>query len=77
MSPVSREGWLIVFGFVAAMIASAVGLLWLGIIGKPLWGLVLFVVVAIIAGTMFVRTANRKGDHQRTVADYRKQRPGG
>jgi purine-cytosine permease-like protein len=75
MGPISREGWLVVLAFVLAMIAGAVIGMWLGLSGAPFWGVISFAVIAIIAGAVLIVMANSKGDHQRTVADYRKQSP--
>jgi F0F1-type ATP synthase assembly protein I len=76
MAPVRREGWLVVLAFVAGLIAGAVIGAWLGLAGAPLWGVVSFALIGLIAGFGFIAIANHKGDHARTVADYRKLAPG-
>jgi len=76
MAPVSREGWLVVCGFVAAMLIGGAAFVALSVGGMPVLGIVTFVAVAAIAGGTFIALSVRRGDHQRTVADYRRTRAG-
>jgi hypothetical protein len=76
MGPVTREGWLVVFAFVAALVAGAVIGMLLGFGGAPFSGVAAFAALGIVAGLAFIMIAKHKGDHQRTVADYRRLRLG-
>lgn len=71
MAPISREGWLVVWAFVASLAIGALGFLGLTLSGSPLLGIVIFVVLAASGMGLFVGLASRKGDAQRTVEDYR------
>ena len=77
MTPVSREGWLVVAGFIAAMIIGAVAMGALMLSGAFALGIISFVVIAIIAGGAFIWLSVTHGDNTRTVADYRSKRQGG
>ena len=77
MMPVSREGWLVVAGFVAAMIIGAAAMGALMLSGAFALGIISFVVIAIIAGGAFIWLSVTHGDNTRTVADYRRMRQGG
>lgn len=77
MAPVSREGWLIVAAFVVSMAVGGVAFLALALTGSVIMGAVIFVVVAGLAGSMFVTAASMKGDRDHTVDDYRSGRAGG
>lgn len=72
MSPVNRAGYAVVVGFVGAMLVGAVGWAALTQLGLFVVGLAVFVILTAAAGGAFVWLAQVKGDHQRTVADYRK-----
>lgn len=76
MAPVRVEGWLVMIAFVVLLMAGAAIGAWLAVAGAPLWGVVAFALIGLISGFGFVAIANRKGDHARTVADYRKLAPG-
>lgn len=71
MAPVSREGFLVIYGSVAAMVFGAAAFAVLAALGMPILGVVVFIVAAALAGWMFISLANGRGDHQRTVADYK------
>ena len=71
MSPVSREGWLVVLAFVASMLVGGAAFTALAITGDVVIGAVLFAVVAATAGSMLIAVSLRKGDRNHTVADYR------
>jgi membrane protein implicated in regulation of membrane protease activity len=71
MAPVSRKGFLVVYGFVAGMVLGGVAFVGLAALGMPIIGAVVFVLAAAVAGWMFISLANSRGDHQRTVAEYK------
>ena len=76
MSPVSREGWLVVLAFLASVAVGGTAFAALAATGSVVIGAVLFAVVAALAGSMFVTAAVAKGDRNHTVADYRSGRVG-
>ncbi|MEJ0098149.1 MAG: hypothetical protein WDM84_09880 [Bauldia sp.] len=77
MTPVSREGWLVVGGFVAAMLVGALLFVWQMIADHVAAGVILFALFAIIGAGGFLWASVAKGDRTRTVADYRAMRRGG
>jgi hypothetical protein len=76
MAPVSREGWLVSLGFVLALVLGGAAYVVLDLAGYTILAIVVFALVAAAAGFAFIRTAQRKGDHNRTVADYRGKKVG-
>ena len=72
MAPVAPAGWFVAVAFLAAMAAGGLAFILLALGGMPIWGVALFVAVAVVAGGAFIAIAYRKGDRQRTVEDYRK-----
>ena len=76
MSPVSSEGWLVVYAFIAAMGVGALLFLWLGLSGSIVAGVIVFVLFAIAGGGGFLWMAGTKGDTARTVDDYRRMGQG-
>jgi hypothetical protein len=76
MAPVSPEGWWVVAVFVAATVIGFAALLVLGMNGQLVSGIVLFVLLALGSGGMFVGMSSRKGDKQRPVDDYKAGRVG-
>jgi hypothetical protein len=74
MTPVSREGRLVVAGFVAAILAGGVVFLLLMLTGNVVAAVILYAAVAILAGGGFLWAAVARGDTTRTVADYRAMR---
>lgn len=76
MSPVSREGWLVVLAFLASMAVGGTAFAALAATGSVVLGAVLFAVVAALAGSMFITAAIAKGDRNHTVAEYRGGRVG-
>jgi hypothetical protein len=77
MTPVSREGWMVVAGFVIAMLVGALLFAALMTAGSVVLGVALFALVAILAGGGFIWAAIAHGDNQRTAADYRRMGKGG
>ena len=71
MAPVSREGWWVVWVFVAAVVVGALGLLFLGMNGQIVSGIAMFVILALLGGAMFIGMAQTRGDKDRTVEDYK------
>ncbi len=77
MTPVRREGWLVVAGFVAAMVIGAVLMGALMFSGAFALGIICFAAIAIVAGGTFIWLSVTHGDNTRTVADYRRMHQGG
>lgn len=78
MSPVSPEGWNVVWSFVRWMTGGAIAAVILVIIGlytSQWWVYVLAVIVyvasAAYGGWYFISTAYKRGDKQNTVDDYK------
>lgn len=77
MSPVTREGWIVVWAFVAAMGLGAVALFVATLVfQKPLIGFIIFLVLASFGMTGFLLLAKQRGDNQHTVEDYKAGRVG-
>jgi hypothetical protein len=76
MAPVSREGWLVALGFIGGMMLAGLGFVGFAVSGSPVLGVVFFVVVAALSAWGFIKAAKDRGDHQRTVDDYRKRGSG-
>ena len=77
MTPVSREGWLVVGGFVAAMLVGALLFVWQMIADHVAAGVILFALFAVIGAGGFLWASVARGDKTRTAADYRRMRQGG
>jgi hypothetical protein len=74
MAPVHWKGWMVAFAFLVAMLVGAlVGGFFL-LSRQWVTGAVVFVSFAFVAGAGFIGVAHRKGDHVRTVANYREDR---
>lgn len=76
MSPVSREGWLVVAGFVAAMLVGALLFAALMFADHVAAAVITFALFALAGGGGFLWASVAKGDTSRTVADYRALRRG-
>lgn len=77
MSPVTREGWLVVWAFVAAMVLGAVALFVATLAFQaPLIGFIIFLMLASFGMTGFLLLAKQRGDNQHTVEDYKAGRVG-
>ena len=74
MSPVSREGWLVVGTFVVCMVVGGLSLLGFGLADRFAIGIGLFVVLAIAGASFLWWAAYAHGDTTRTVAEYRAMR---
>ena len=78
MSPVTREGWRVVWTFVSWMTGGAIAAVILVLVGLYLnqWWLyvaaaVVYVASSAYGGWYFVTTAMKRGDRTKTVDDYR------
>lgn len=74
MAPVHWKGWAVAFGFVLAMCLGGLGAWWFIARGEMTKGFIVFGVVAVVSAIGFIGVAHKKGDHIRSVADYRKER---
>jgi hypothetical protein len=75
MSPVSREGWIVAWGFIIAMVIGGLGLLFFGMNGQLISGAAMFAVLALVGGGSFIGMAwGPRGDRQHTVDDYKSGR---
>ncbi len=72
MSPVSREGWLVVTGFIVAMGTGALLFFWLLSSGRTVLGVALYALIALAAGGGYLWAASARSDQQRSVDDYRR-----
>lgn len=72
MSPVRREGYLVVALFLTAMALGAAAFAALALLGLFFAGIVIFAALAALGAGAFIWLAHVKGDRARTVADYRK-----
>ena len=77
MTPVSREGWLVVAGFVAAMLVGALLFVWQMVADHVALAVVLFALFAVAGGGGFLWASVARGDFTRTAADYRAMRAPG
>ena len=78
MSPVSPEGWRVVWAFVGWMTGGAIAAVILVLLGLYLgqWWLyvaavVVYVACTVYGGWYFISTAYKRGDQSRTVDDYK------
>jgi hypothetical protein len=71
MAPVSREGWSVVWVFVAAMLVGGLGLIFFGLNGQLVSGVAMFVILALLGGGMFIGMTQTRGDKQHTIDDYK------
>ena len=75
MEPVSREGWMVVWGFAAAMALGALALFISAFaFRQPAVGFVIFLVCASFGMTAFLTLAVQRGDKNHTVEDYKSGR---
>ena len=75
MDPISREGWMVVWGFATALvvgfIALAVSTL---VLQKPLLGFVVLLILASFGMTALLMLTKQRGDQKHTAEDYRQGR---
>ena len=76
MSPVSREGWLGVAGFVGAMLVGALLFAALMLTDRVGLAIIVFALFAIAGAGGFLWASVAKGDTTHTVAEYRAMRKG-
>ncbi len=72
MEPVSREGWMVVWGFVGLMGFGALALFVAAFaFREPILGFMIFLICASFGMTGFLVLAVQRGDKQHTVDDYK------
>jgi hypothetical protein len=76
ISPVSREGWLVVAGFVASVLVGALLFAGLMLTDHVASAVIVFALFAIAASSGSLWASVAKGDTTRTVAEYRAIRKG-
>ena len=76
MAPMHWKGLAVVAVFMAAMLLGGIAFLWMAALGQFAHGLVAFVLAAALGAGWFITIAYAKGDHERTIADYRKDGSG-
>jgi hypothetical protein len=75
LAPVSREGWIVAWAFVAAMVLAAVVFIVLTYREAFTLGLILFIVISLAAGIGFVAIAANRSDLTKTLDDYKRTGP--
>lgn len=71
MAPIAWQGWAVIAGLVLSVLLAATVGAWFAHGGETLKGIGVFVVIAGVCWLGFIRVANKKGDHIRSVAEYR------
>ena len=71
MTPISREGWLVVAGFGACMVIGGAAMAAFMATSMPLIGIAIFAALAITGGATFITLAYKRGDDQHSAEDYR------
>jgi membrane protein implicated in regulation of membrane protease activity len=75
MDPISREGWLVVWGFAGALVLGFLALLLFTLLfQKPLIGFIILLVLTSLAMTALLMLSKQRGDHKHTAEDYRQGR---
>lgn len=72
MAPVNWKGYAAAGIFVAGLAIGALAFLWMALTGLLVFGVITFVIAAVVAGGWFIAVAYEKGDRARTVEDYRR-----
>jgi hypothetical protein len=72
LAPVSREGWMVAWAFVGAMVLAAVVFIYLTYREQFVTGLILFILISMAAGISFVVVASKKADLTKTLEDYKR-----
>lgn len=73
-APVNWKGYAASLLFVTALTGGGIAFAWFGAHGGMFEGVIIFAIVALLAGVWFTLTAKANGDPIRTVADYRKDK---
>ena len=72
MGPISREGWWVVWSFVASMVLGAIGLVVASFaFRQPMIGFIVLLILSSIGMTAFLTLAYQRGDKRHTVDDYK------
>ena len=75
MDPISREGWLVVWSFAAALVAGFLALLVFTLaFQKPLIGFIILLILASLSMTALLMLSKQRGDQQHTADDYKQGR---
>jgi hypothetical protein len=73
-APINWKGYAVSLVFVSALTGGGVAFAWFGANDDMFEGVLIFAIVALLAGVWFTMTAKANGDPIRTVADYRKDK---
>ncbi len=76
LAPISREGWIVSWAFVGAMVLGAAVFIYLTYREQFVTGLILFIVIALVAGIGFVVIAVNRSDLTKTIDDYKQLKSG-
>jgi len=72
MDPISREGWLVVWSFAAALVAGFLALLVFTLaFQKPLIGFIILLLLSSFAMTAMLMLSKQRGDQKHTADDYK------
>lgn len=72
MDPISREGWMVVWSFAAALVVGFLALVIFTIVlQKPLLGFVALLILASFGMTALLMLSKQRGDQNHTAADYK------
>jgi membrane protein implicated in regulation of membrane protease activity len=72
MDPISREGWLVVWGFAGALVLGFLALLIFTVaFQKPLIGFIILLVLTSLGMTALLMLSKQRGDLKHTAAEYK------
>lgn len=74
MAPVHWKGWAVVVSYAIGLLAAAAAATWLALTDQIIMAAAVFIVFAFVLSLWFIGASHKKGDHARTVADYRQER---
>jgi len=75
MDPISREGWMVVWSFAAALVAGFLALLVFTLaFQRPLIGFIILLVLSSLSMTALLMLSKQRGDPKHTAEDYRQGR---
>ena len=75
VDPISREGWMVVWSFAAALVAGFLALLIFTLVfQKPLIGFIILLVLASLSMTSLLLLSKQRGDQKHTADDYKQGR---